>query len=348
MKELLRILSTPVYEGLELLRYVDTREAIVLTDANCESFCLPLLVRNNPDLADRPRIVLEPGVKDLDGVQRIWSELVALRATRETCLICLGGGTTGDLGGFAASVYKRGIPFVNVPTTLLAMSDSCVGGKTAADHAGVRNVIGTHWEPAAVFIETRYLGSLTPEALADGMSEIVKHAILSGGALWEWAMSSTSTPDYDWLIGESLAVKKAFVEQDPRDAGIRQALNFGHTVAHAIEAVTDISHGQAVALGLLSESWLSVSKVGLPSKEYEQIEEAVLRRCRLPDSHEIQTDRLESHHAITALSNDKKNANDRIQLSLIAGVGDPRIKIPCSTNDIWTAIKRTIELCPAE
>lgn len=344
MRPIITVLNVPVHKGCDLSEALGQYpSAVIFTDTNCREKCLSWLLNNNP-VAKRVSVVAMPaGVKNLAAVDHALSDLVSAGAGRDTLLICLGGGSVGDLGGFIASVYKRGMPFLNVPTTLLSMSDSCVGGKTATDHAGIRNLLGTYKQPVSVCVDTHFLGTLSSEVLVDGYSEIIKHAALSGGELWNWVCSATSDPDFDWLITESLKVKKTFVEADPYDASIRMALNFGHTVAHGIEANSDTTHGQAVAIGLIAEGWLSVSKVGLPLAEHEDMQNAILTRCRLPDAFTLDLDGI-AH----SMLHDKKNDLGELRLSLLERIGQPKVQVVCSPEEVLDSIKHAFEVCPVE
>jgi 3-dehydroquinate synthase len=204
MSTMTTVLGVPVTLGCDLSQWLGRhKRAVILTDSNCAEKCLPWLLDHNDSLAKSPVITIEPDLKDLVAVDHIVRDLVHFQAGRDTLLISLGGGTIGDLGGFIASVYKRGMPFLTVPTTLLSMSDSCVGGKTAVDHADIRNLLGTYKQPLAVCIDTHFLNTLPLQVLSDGYAEIIKHAVLSGGDLWHWVRTATGDHDFDWVITES-------------------------------------------------------------------------------------------------------------------------------------------------
>ena len=322
--------------------------AIILTDSNVVGHCLPRLLAMVPQLSDTEVITVEPGVKNLNTVEHAISCLMDMGANRDTLLVCLGGGTIGDLGGFVASVFKRGMPYVNIPTTLLAMADSCVGGKTALDFAGVRNLLGTFKPADAVIIDPEYLQSLDDLAIRSGMAEIVKHAAIGGDKLWQSVTSPSWIPEWLLTINASLDVKKRFVEADPFDRTERKALNFGHTAAHAIEAVTadmeqPITHGEAVAFGLLAEGWLSVRSLGLPESDFNLLLEAVTRHC-----HVATIDDPDREQMRYSLSHDKKNHQRTLRLTLLENIGQPRVDVECTMDEVIEAIENTIALCLAE
>lgn len=189
------------------------------------------------------------GSKSLAGLERLLTAMLDAGFTRGDCVCAVGGGVPGDLAGFAASAYMRGIDFYNVPTTLLSQVDSSIGGKTAVNLGGVKNIVGAFWQPRAVLIDPDTLKTLPAREFAGGMAEAVKTALIGDAALFE--RFETGRAETEDVIARSLAVKKAAVEADEREGGARKALNFGHSIGHAIEAVTGLPHGECVALGML-------------------------------------------------------------------------------------------------
>ena len=189
------------------------------------------------------------GSKSLAGLERLLTAMLDAGFTRGDCVCAVGGGVPGDLAGFAASAYMRGIDFYNIPTTLLSQVDSSIGGKTAVNLGGVKNIVGAFWQPRAVLIDPDTLKTLPAREYAGGMAEAVKTALIGDAVLFErFEAGRAETED---VIARSLAVKKAVVEADEREGGARRALNFGHSIGHAIEAVTGLPHGECVALGML-------------------------------------------------------------------------------------------------
>ena len=239
--------------------------------------------------------------------------------TRSDLLVALGGGVVGDLGGFAAAVYQRGIPCIQMPTTLLAMVDSSVGGKTAIDLAAGKNLCGAFHQPSLVICDTECLNTLAPEILADGMAEVIKYAFISDRSLFD--LLQQDTPHMEEVIRLCVEDKRALVEADETDKGARQLLNLGHTVGHAIEACSDftISHGSAVAMGMVIITRAAV-KTGICEAETLNALIALLEKYGLPTECPFTTEQL---YAV-ALS-DKKRTGNSITLVVPYGVADSRL-----------------------
>ena len=191
------------------------------------------------------------GSKSVAALEALLKTLLDEGFTRSDCICAVGGGVPGDLAGFAAAVYMRGIDFYNLPTTLLSQVDSSIGGKTAVNLGGVKNIVGAFWQPKKVLIDPDTLKTLRPRAISCGMAEAVKAALIGDRALFELFESGKAAADLETVISRSLAVKKAVVEADERESGARKTLNFGHSIGHAIESVTGLPHGECVALGML-------------------------------------------------------------------------------------------------
>jgi shikimate kinase/3-dehydroquinate synthase len=205
-------------------------------------------------------VAIAPGetAKTLATAERVWSELLAAGMTRADHIVALGGGVVGDLAGFCAATYQRGVPVVHVPTTLVAQVDSAYGGKTGVDLPQAKNYIGVYHQPAGVLVDPDLLATLPPAELASGWVEVLKTALIAGGSLWQRV--AAGAVDDERTILECVRTKLAIVSEDERDAGARQALNLGHTVGHAIEAATGYGryrHGEAVGIGLLAALRLS-------------------------------------------------------------------------------------------
>ena len=201
-----------------------------------------------------PTVVAVPrgeGSKSFAALETLLTAMLSAGFTRADCVCAVGGGVVGDLAGFAAASFMRGIDFYNFPTTLLAQVDSSIGGKTAVDLGGVKNAVGAFWQPKKVLIDPNALQTLPEKELACGMAEAVKTALIGDAALFALFESGDAAAEIGQVIARSLAVKKAVVEADERESGARKTLNFGHTIGHAIESVTGLPHGQCVALGML-------------------------------------------------------------------------------------------------
>ena len=252
----------------------------ILTDEHTRRLCLPTL-KELPALKDAIEICIgaEDVHKTLETLASVWMSLSTQGATRHSLLINLGGGMVTDLGGFAAATFKRGIAYINIPTTLLAMVDASVGGKTGINFNGLKNEIGSFAPANSVLIETEFLRTLDAHNFFSGYAEMLKHGLISNTAHWAELLNfNTSDIDYTalkQLVGRSVQVKEDIVEQDPFEHGIRKALNLGHTVGHAFESMAlaenrPVLHGYAVAWGIVCELYLSHTKVGFPKEKMRQ------------------------------------------------------------------------------
>ena len=234
-------------------------------------------------------------------------------------MITLGGGVVGDLGGFTAAVYQRGIPFVQIPTTLLAMVDASVGGKTAIDLKAGKNLCGAFHQPLLVVCDTNCLNTLSPEIFSDGMAEVIKYAMISDAVLFD--LLKKGDPDMENVIRLCVEDKRALVEEDETDKGVRQLLNLGHTVGHAIEACSDfsISHGSAVAMGMVIITRAAI-KTGVCKEDTLTALLALLHRYDLPTECPFTTEQL-----FAVAISDKKRAGGFITLAVPYGVADTRL-----------------------
>lgn len=296
-------------------------QVFILTDENVASFWLPEVaywLRCDPAVD----IIIKAGEehKNLQIVQRIWKTLLKHHADRNALLINLGGGVITDLGGFAASTYKRGINFINIPTTLLAMVDAAIGGKTGIDFGGGKNQIGTFAEAEEVIIDPVFLSTLPRRELLSGMAEMLKYGFIADANLLNTNMENYQ--DYIFRCGE---IKREIVAQDPTEKGLRKILNFGHTLGHAIEShclTTDhpLLHGEAVALGVAGALWLSVEQCGLDKKvlkEYEKQLPVLLSEA------EMNLNKSDVEPILSYLALDKKNKGEKPQFVLLEAVGKP-------------------------
>ena len=252
----------------------------ILTDEHTHRLCLPSL-KHIPALKEAEEIIIgaEDVHKNLETLASVWQVLSEKGATRHSLLINLGGGMVTDLGGFAASTFKRGIAYINIPTTLLAMVDASVGGKTGINFNGLKNEIGVFAPAACVLLETEFLRSLDAHNFFSGYAEMLKHGLISTPEHFAELLSfNTENIDYaalKFMVGRSVQVKEDIVEEDPLEHGIRKALNLGHTVGHAFESLAlaenrPVLHGYAVAWGLVCELYLSHTMVGFPKDKMRQ------------------------------------------------------------------------------
>ena len=279
------------FEELQQFLKESYSSCFVLVDENTEQHCYTLI----KDLLPKHSLIqIKAGeeFKTIETCCLIWERLTQANADRKSLLINLGGGVIGDMGGFAASCYKRGINFINIPTTLLAMVDASVGGKTGVDFNGFKNQIGLFSEPEAVFIYTTFLKTLAERELTSGFAEVVKHYLIADEKAFEelaQAKPSLKTLNWQQVIAASAHIKSTIVNQDPQEKGIRKALNFGHTIGHGVESfylqqdkTKQLLHGEAVAVGLITESYLSVEKALLTEAQLIRIQQVVLNYFKLP------------------------------------------------------------------
>lgn len=319
----------------------------IVTDTNVAASVLPRL--HLP--ADWGAITVAAGEanKSLDSLARIWHGLSEQGATRGSLVINLGGGMVSDLGGFAAATYQRGITAVNVPTSLLAMVDASVGGKTAIDFDGVKNMVGTFTETAQVVVDPSMLATLPRLELLSGYGEMMKHSLLQGftptpaRALEQVQALSQGTERARELLRENIAVKERLVASDPHDHGVRQALNLGHTAGHALEMAHSMPHGVAVAYGLLAEMVLSHITLGFPSEELYVMAET-LRSLYMP-VFPLAIDCKEYDGLLSVMGHDKKNRQQgRPTFTLLSAPGRPALAMTPDTDQIKTALDITRDL----
>ena len=299
----------------------DASKVFILTDENVAPFWLPEVAHwLRCDAAID--IVIKPGEqhKNLQTVQRIWNALMKHQADRNALFINLGGGVITDIGGFAASTYKRGIKFINIPTTLLGMIDAAIGGKTGIDFGGGKNQIGTFAEAEDVLVDPVFLTTLPRRELLSGLSEMLKYGFIADANLLE--VNLENYQDYILRCGE---IKRDIVAKDPTEKGLRKILNFGHTLGHAIEShclatAHPLLHGEAVALGMVSALWLSVKQCGLDKKVLQDYEKQL--PLLLSDS-ELNLTNADVDSILGYLAMDKKNKGEHPQFVLLEAVGMP-------------------------
>ncbi|MDR0745354.1 MAG: 3-dehydroquinate synthase [Mediterranea sp.] len=298
----------------------------ILTDEHTSRLCMPRL-REIDDLPEMNEIVIGAGDihKTLDTLASVWKRLSDSEATRHSLLLNLGGGMVTDLGGFAAATFKRGFSYINIPTTLLAMVDASVGGKTGINFNGLKNEIGAFAPANAVLIDTRFLRSLDRRNLLSGYAEMLKHGLISTEAHWaELLRFDTEQVDYDdlrELVGRSVQVKEEIVGQDPFEHGIRKALNLGHTVGHAFESLAlegnrPMLHGYAVAWGMVCELYLSHIKAGFPIGKMKQTIRFIKENY---GAFHIDCKQYETLYGF--MLHDKKNTAGVINFTLLEDVG---------------------------
>ena len=315
----------------------------ILIDQTTHDMCLPKL-QNFLCLKGAQSIVIKAGDtnKTLDSLAEVWTALSQGGATRHSLMINLGGGMVTDLGGFAASTFKRGIDFINIPTTLLAMVDASVGGKTGINFGGLKNEIGVFSDSKFVIINTQFLDTLDHDNICSGYAEMLKHGLISDNKHWaELVGFNLAQPDLAQLqrmVAESIKVKERIVTEDPHEHGIRKALNLGHTVGHALESFAmkhgrPVLHGYAVAYGMVCELYLSARKTDFPTDKIHQTVRFILDHYgRLPYTCDDYPELLE------LMRHDKKNTSGIINFTLLGGIGDIRINQTATKEEIEEAL----------
>ncbi|MDZ4715224.1 MAG: 3-dehydroquinate synthase [Cytophagales bacterium] len=329
----IRIQKTPVLPKTFFRKYTSVG---VLVDPNTRKHCYEKIRNQLP----RHHVFEVPEGeqhKNLETCQRLWQDLTDAHFDRHSLLLVLGGGVPGDLGGFCASTFKRGIDFVLVPTTLLAMVDASIGGKTGVDVGPIKNHVGTFAMPAATWIATDFLHTLPPSELRSGFAEVIKHCLLGDHRMWD-AIRKKSLDNQDWprLIRHSTKFKGGVVKKDPREAGLRKILNYGHTIGHALEGNSlrsgnRLLHGEAVAAGMVVEAFLSHQRKMLTLDDTRSIAGYVISifgKVEIQDPGQL----------ISLMRQDKKNKGNEICVALPGPVGKARWDIEVSEKDIRKAL----------
>ena len=312
----------------------------VLTDTTTVRLCWPL-VSTLPCFEGAQMITIgdTDDNKTLDSLTHVWAALQQGGATRHSLLVNLGGGMVTDLGGFAASTFKRGITYINIPTTLLSQVDASVGGKTGINFGGLKNEIGVFNCAASVILSSEFLRSLDHRNILSGFAEMLKHGLISDTETWaELLRFNLDELDYaqlGTLVAKSVAVKEHIVEEDPTEKGLRKALNLGHTAGHALESLAmeqehTVLHGYAVAWGLICELYLSTVKCGFPKDKLRQTVQFIRQNYG-----DFALDCKQYERLYEFMTHDKKNEGDIINFTLLGGIGDIHINQQASKDDIF-------------
>lgn len=310
----------------------------VLVDENTIQDCYPILQHILPSHTLH-EIKSGEVHKNLTTCEHIWAWLTQRSFDRKGLLINLGGGVIGDMGGFCAATFKRGIQFINIPTTLLSQVDASVGGKLGIDFQGFKNHIGLFQEPLQVIIYPEFLKTLPSRELRSGFAEVIKHSLIADADYWP-EIERHSLEEQNWMahIHHSVQVKSQVVDQDFKEGGLRKILNFGHTIGHAIESFyleseKPLLHGEAIAIGMICESYLSGKYCGMSSSQIERVEKFINRIFGYP---EIDDEAIETIVRMTL--QDKKNESSSIRCALLESIGKAQYDVPVSAQDIQEAI----------
>ena len=332
MSTILPILSNNYYVNFQEDAYVKLNQFIasynpskifVLVDENTHENCAQKLLQTIETTKEIELIEIESGEenKNLETCSGVWHALTELGADRKSLLINLGGGVITDLGGFAASCFKRGIAFVNIPTTLLSMVDASVGGKTGVDLGVLKNQIGLFSDPEMVLIDFDYLETVPAREIISGLAEIIKYGITYDVKLWDEIMSfkELSINNISTLIHRSIEIKNEVVTEDPKEAGLRKILNYGHTLGHAVESYfleseekEKLTHGEAIAIGMITEAYISEKLLNFPFEKLQNIKEkliAIYGKVTILES--------DFEPIMEYLIHDKKNVGGRVNFVLL-------------------------------
>lgn len=309
-------------------------KVFILVDENTKRDCLADFIKGTYHTSDFEILEVASGEKNktIDSCTHLWEALSERDADRKSLLINLGGGVITDMGGFVASTFKRGIAFINVPTTLLAMVDASIGGKTGVDLGALKNQIGVINQPVMVLVISDFLKTLDERQLQSGFAEMLKHGLICDSAYWTALKSDIDPRNIDHLIYTSITIKNNVVLQDPTEQHLRKILNFGHTLGHAVESyflesnvLETLLHGEAIAVGMVLEAYLSNKLTGLPDLELTDIKYTFLDRYA-----KIKFTPKDIKAILSLLKFDKKNTHGNINFVLLETIGNPVIdvKIP--------------------
>jgi len=332
--------------GLAFDEWIKDKEyssIFIFTDENVLEHCWPKLQNDSDILKEAELIVIPPGEsqKDLEMAHQLWQMMIEYGADRKSLWVNFGGGMISDLGGFVAPTYKRGIDFVNIPTTLLSMIDASVGGKTGINLGHFKNQIGVFNNPKSLWLQADFLDSLNERQLINGWAEMLKHSLISDQSQWDKLSKITelnSTIISKFLLN-SIEVKKNIVEEDPLEKNVRKKLNFGHTIGHAIESWSlekdefPLLHGEAVAIGMITESYLSVKNKQLSKADFNEILQVFQRFFT---KYQLDMDFL--NHIENLINQDKKKEGNKLNFTFVHQIGQSLINQDASLEDIKESI----------
>lgn len=327
----------------QFLNNSDITKVFILCDENTHTHCLPVFLHKQSFIKPPETLTIAVGEanKTIHTCLKVWKELSEKGADRNSLIINLGGGVVTDLGGFVASTFKRGIHFINIPTSLLAMVDASVGGKNGVDLGHVKNQIGVINLPEMVILDTQFLKTLPAEHIISGLAEMLKHGIISSREYWERVkkVDFSNKEEFETLIWDSIQIKKEIVAKDPFENDLRKTLNYGHTLGHAIESYflenpnkKELLHGEAVAVGIILATYISKEMYNFPAETLNDISESILQH--FPKQVFFKTD-IEA--VINLLVFDKKNRNGEVLFVLMEDIGVYKIDCIVNNNLIYSA-----------
>ncbi len=334
LQRLQRILRSPSFKNARF---------VTLLDTHTYEYCFSKLISAIEPLQESHWIEIESSEKNksIQTANEIWRAFLELEANKDTVLINLGGGVVSDIGGFVAGTYKRGIRYINIPTTLLSMVDAAIGGKTAVNILDIKNQVGLFYLPEYVCIFPDFLQTLPEKELKSGLGEMIKTALIGDADLWNRIkiMNFETIVAKKDFIYRCAGIKEQITKKDPIEKGLRKSLNFGHSIGHAIESLSiakgknPFSHGEAVALGMLCELFLSVKKLKFPEKEFKEIENFIVRNFQKVKYADSQKQMI-----LDYLQHDKKNSRSKLKMSLLYEIGKPALDIVISEEDVLESL----------
>ncbi|MBI3240050.1 MAG: 3-dehydroquinate synthase [Flavobacteriia bacterium] len=331
------------FEQLLTEKYAHARK-IILVDENTHDSCLEYMITTFPVLEEAEVMLLPVGEENkvMEVCFQVWEALSEYGIVRSDVIINLGGGVVTDMGGFIASVFKRGLDFINVPTSLLGMVDAAIGGKNGIDLGSYKNQLGVFQHPVAIYVDPIFLQTLPEEELVSGYAEMIKHTLIADKDQWKLLhqldpIKLLNTKHYETLIVRSIEIKTTVVNSDPREAGMRKVLNFGHTIGHAIEGfclpIEPIAHGHAVALGMIAESYISFKREGISQRELLEITNYLTQIYP-----HVPLDESDKNEVLELLKHDKKNEHDQVMCVLLNGIGNCIYNQPISEKEAYEAL----------
>ncbi|MBT8244781.1 MAG: 3-dehydroquinate synthase [Winogradskyella sp.] len=339
--------NSEVYTQLNnYIKKENPSKIFILVDTNTHDLCLPQFMANLDNGNIQTEVMEIPegeNHKTIDICMGVWEAMSQYGADRKSLLINLGGGVVTDLGGFVASTYMRGINYINVPTSLLAMVDASVGGKTGVDLGPLKNQVGVISEGVMVLIDVSFLGTLPQNQMVSGFAEMLKHGLITDDSYWHTLthLENLDISDLDKLIYDSVIIKNNIVTQDPTENGLRKTLNFGHTLGHAIESYflenenkTTMLHGEAIAIGMLLEAYISSKTLNFSNNELSEISTGILKTFA-----KVEFETRDYDHIIELLKHDKKNSHGVIKFVLLEAIGKARIDCEVSSDIILQAFE---------
>ncbi len=342
ISDMISLLDQDFSQLNKYLKELKPSKLLILVDENTHEYCLPTLLGNLETEIPFEIIEIEAGeeIKTIATATQLWEILSEFETDRKSLLINLGGGVITDLGGFVASTYKRGIKFINIPTTLLGMCDASIGGKTGIDHQYLKNIVGTFAHPEMIFVYPEFLTTLPYEELRSGFAEMLKHGLIADEKHWNDLISieNLTAENIFLFIETSTKIKENVVEKDFKEQNIRKTLNFGHTIGHALESLflakaKPILHGEAVALGMICETYLSF----LENLISEEIAVKIINNIRRFYPYQS-IENFSIEEILALMMNDKKNSDGNINFALLTNIGESVYDVSVPTEKIINSL----------